>query len=274
MMKHSSPLKLAEERRAPALGNRPVPKLNRAAVMERASSVSSLLFGPAAWARSRSFASQALYRRGALLFTEGQTASGVFLIEKGCVKLTMCSGRGRSLILGFYGPQTVLGLPAAILGLPHEASAEIIKLATARFVGRDEVLKHLRQGADAGLCAARMISQMLYSTLRDMETFWLTDSVEQKLARFLLTLCPPRNGCRGPIRLALELTHEDISQRIGVSRETVTRLLSRFKRRGILDLRQSMLTILNFVALERVADLPSDGAGLRNGAFGGWAGYA
>jgi CRP/FNR family transcriptional regulator, cyclic AMP receptor protein len=258
MAKYPAQLRIAAERRAPTLGNRPVPKLNSATPMEPIPFFSSTLFEPVAWARSRTPRCETVYSRGSLLFTEGQMASGVYLIEKGCVKLTMCSGRGKSLILGFFGPQAVLGLPAAILGLSHEATAEIVKPATACFVAREDLLRHLRQAGEAGLRAAQLVSQMLYSTLRDVERFWLTDSVEQKLARFLVSLWPLRNACRAPIHLALDLTHEDISQRIGVSRETVTRLLSRFKKRGILNLKQSMLTIFDLDALGRIADLPAD----------------
>jgi CRP/FNR family cyclic AMP-dependent transcriptional regulator len=257
MAKYPAQLRIAAERRAPTLGKRPVPKLNSAANAEPIPLFSSTIFGPVAWARSRTLGCRSVHSRGSLLFIEGQAVSGVYLIENGCVKLTICSGRGKSLILGFFGPQTVLGLPAAILGLPHEATAEIVKPVTARFVVREDLLRHLRQAGDAGLRAAQLVSRMLYSTLRDMEKFWLTDSVEQKLARFFVSLCPPRNGRRVPIHLALDLTHEDISQSIGVSRETVTRLLSRFKKRGILKLTRSMLTIFDLDDLKRIADWPS-----------------
>lgn len=257
MAKYPAQLRIATEHSAPTSGNRPVPKLNSAATAEPIPLFSSTIFASVIWARSRTPGCQSVHSRGSLLFIEGQTASGVYLIENGCVKLTICSGRGKSLILGFFGPQTVIGLPAAILGLPHEATAEIVKPATARFVAREDLLRHLRQTGDAGLRAAQLVSQMLYSTLRDVESFWLTDSVEQKLARFFVPLCTMRNGCRAPIHLALDLTHEDISQRIGVSRETVTRLLSRFKKRGILNLTRSMLTIFNLDALKRIADWTS-----------------
>jgi CRP/FNR family cyclic AMP-dependent transcriptional regulator len=256
MAKYPAQLRIATERRAPDLGNRSVPKLNPAANAESIPLVSSKLFEPVIWARSRTPRCETSYSRGSLLFIEGQTASGVYLIEKGCVKLTICSGRGKSLILGFFGPQTLLGLPAAILGLPHEATAVSVRPTAARFVARDELIRHLRQAGDAGLRAAQLVSQTLYSTLRDVERFWLSDSVEQKLARFFVSLCPPRNECVAPIHLAFDLTHEDISQRIGVSRETVTRLLSRFKKRRIVNLTRSMLTIFDLGALKRIADWP------------------
>lgn len=258
MAKCSSQLSIAAERRAPNSGGQPIPKLNGSGPAQPIPLPSPSLFGPALWARSRAAGCQALHTRGSLIFTEGQSASGVYVIETGRVKLTICSGRGKSLILGFFGPRAVLGLPAAILGLAHEATAEAVHPATTRFLPRDELLRHLRQPGDSGLRAAELLSQMVHSALRDMEVFWLTDSVEQKLARFLLCLCPARNASRAPVCFPLEYTHEDISQRIGVSRETVTRYLSRFRKRGILDLKQSMLTILDRAGLDRLADLPDD----------------
>jgi len=257
MTRYSSRSSSAADRRAPNSGIRPIPKLNGIEAAEPIPLRTASLLEPAWWARSSALACQALHIRGSLIFTEGQAASGVYLIETGRVKLTMCSGRGKSLILGFFGPQAVLGLPAAILGLAHEATAEAVNPSTTRFLPREDLLRHLRQPGDASLRAAELLSQMVYATLRDVETLWLTSSVEQKLARFLLSLCPARNVSREPVRLALELTHEDISQRIGVSRETVTRLLSRLKKRSILDLKQSLLTILDPRALRRLAD-PSD----------------
>lgn len=258
MAKYSSQLSIAAERRAPNSGTQPIPKLNRIGAAEPIPLRTPCLFDPAWWARTRTLGCQAPHTRGSLIFTEGQAASGVYLIEKGSVKLTMCSGRGRSLILGFFGPQAVLGLPAAILGLGHEATAEAVNASTTRFLPREDLLRHLRQPGDAGLRAAELLSEMVYSTLRDVEAYWLIDSVEQKLARFPLSLCPEQNSSREPLHLPLELTHEDISQRIGVSRETVTRSLSRLKKRGILELKQSMLTILDRGALDRLADLPDD----------------
>lgn len=195
--------------------------------------------------------------RGSRLFTEGQPASGVFIIEKGCVKLSICSGCGRSLILGFFEPPSVLGLAAAILGLPHESSAEVLKPVTARFLPRDQLIRHMRS-SDAGLHAAELVSHMLYFTWREIEALWLTHSVEQKLARFLWSLHPAGIAGASPLVLPLDLTHEEIAQRIGVSRESVTRVFTRFRRRGVLHLKDSVLSLLDLDALQKLADLSGD----------------
>ncbi len=255
MPKQSTQLRIADARRAPDSGIAPVPKPDAAGSMGL---LASQLFGDVPDCGS----SHTFHGRGALLFTEGQPASGVFVVENGSAKLTVCSGRGKPLILGFFGPPSVLGLAAAILGRPHESTAETMSTVTARFISRDDLLKQMHS-ASAGLRVAELVSRLLYSTVREIEALWLTDSVEQKLARFLVSICPPRKACRAPVHLALDLTHEDIAQRIGVSRESVTRFLSRFKKRGILDLKQSVLTILEPAALESLADIPDDLPSLR-----------
>jgi CRP-like cAMP-binding protein len=261
MPKQSAQLRVAVERRAPDSGIAPVPKLDIARTADPFPALFSQLLAdvPGRDVRGNS---QTFHGRGSLLFTEGQLASGVFLIEKGSVKLTVCSGRGKPLILGFFAAQSVLGIAAAILGRPHESTAESMTTVTARFVSREELLRQM-QSASAGLRVAELVSRLLYSTVREIEALWLTDSVEQRLARFLVSVCPSRNGCTRTVHLALDLTHEDIAQRIGVSRESVTRFLSRFKKRGILDLKQSVLTILEPAALERLADFPGDLPSLR-----------
>lgn len=258
MPKHSAQRSMVPHRQIPNSGTRAVPKLNRAspAVHMRPEFFSALL-DTVPGAKSNGSGSQSFHTSRSALFTEGQPASGVFIIESGAVKLSMCSGRGRSLILGFFGPQSVLGLPAAILGFPHESTAEAVKPVTAQFLSRERLLQHIGSGAN-GLRAAEAVSRILYSTLREMETLWLSDSVKQKLARFLLSLCPPRYASCTPLRLPLDLTHEDIAQRIGVSRESVTRFLSRFKKQGIVDLSQSVLTVTDISALQRIADFSGD----------------
>jgi CRP-like cAMP-binding protein len=261
MPKPSAQLRVAVERRAPDSGIAPVPKLDTAGTVDPFPGSIPQLFADVSGRDGRGN-SQTFHGRGSLLFTEGQPASGVFVIEKGSVKLTVCSGRGKPLILGFFGPQSVLGLAAAILARSHESTAETMSTVTARFLSREELLRQM-QSASAGLRVAELVSRLLYSTVREIEALWLTDSVEQRLARFLVSLCPPRNGSTGAVHLALDLTHEDIAQRIGVSRESVTRFLSRFKKRGILDFKQSVLTVLEPAALERLADFPGDLPSLR-----------
>jgi CRP/FNR family transcriptional regulator, cyclic AMP receptor protein len=80
----------------------------------------------------------------------------------------------------------------------------------------------------------------------------LSHSVSEKMARLLLQWCVDANVTDGAIRLKLSLTHEEMAQLIGTSRETVTRTLSQFKKQRVLELSGSTLIIRNKAALERM----------------------
>ena len=85
-----------------------------------------------------------------------------------------------------------------------------------------------------------------------MRTIGLSHSAGEKLARFLLDLAANHDEGKGEVKLTLTLTHEEIAQMIGASRETVTRLFADFKKRQFLQVRGSTLTIINKAGLESV----------------------
>jgi CRP-like cAMP-binding protein len=76
------------------------------------------------------------------------------------------------------------------------------------------------------------------------------------MARFLLGLRPMPNGSNGQTQAMLEASQEEIGQMIGVSRETVARVISRFKKRRILELKAPILIIHDKAALAKLAELP------------------
>ncbi len=190
---------------------------------------------------------------GSILFTEGQKVLGVYVLWDGRVKISVGSDNGKSLILGLMGRGTVLDLPAAILGLPHAATAEVVKSAQVSFLSREDLLRHLRATEAAAYAAAEMVSAIYYSVLAEIKTIH-SQSAEQKMARFLLGLRPMPKSSNGQTQVTLEVSQEEIGQMIGLSRETVARVISRFKKRHILELRTPTLVIHDKTALARLAE--------------------
>jgi len=199
--------------------------------------------------------------KGSVLFAEGQKVQGVYILRDGRLKLSLGSDNGKSLILGLMGRGAVLDLPAAILGLPHAATAEVVTSAKLSFLSRDDLLRRLRATDAAAYAAAEVVSAIYYSGLAEIRTICLSQSAEQKMACFLLGLCPTArnsngNGSSGQTQVTLEVSQEEIGQMIGTSRETVARIISRFKKRRILELRTSTLVIHDKTALAKLAALP------------------
>lgn len=152
-------------------------------------------------------------------------------------------------------PGEVLGLSATILGKPYEVTAEILESCQVNFIKREAFLDFLRMFPIACLRVVQHLSNELHSAYDQVRLLGLSHSAAEKLARLLLSWCadsgkPTDQG----IRLKITLTHEEIAQMIGSSRETVTRLLGEFRNRQLIHLKGSTLLIRNKAALEAMVD--------------------
>ena len=197
-----------------------------------------------------------LYPKGSLLFVEGEEPRGVFILCSGRAKLTTSSTEGKTLIVKIAEPGEVLGASATILGKPYEVSAETIEPSQLNFIKRDDFLKYLNTHAEACLHTAQQLSEKYHSAQREIRSLGLSQTTSEKLARLLLDWCD-RGGeqtTKG-IRLKVLLTHEEIAQMIGTTRETVTRLLSDFKKKKMIDVKGSSMFVLNKPQLEHLVSV-------------------
>ena len=209
---------------------------------------------PAALQSFESIKYATAYPEGAVLFVEGQSPRGIFVLCKGRVKLTMCSPDGKTLILKIAEPGHVLGLSSTVSGKAYELTAETMEPCQVNFVKREDFLRFLKEHSDACLRVAEQLSDRYNSTCRDIRALGLAHSAAEKLAKLLLELsAKSREATKAEPRLKLALTHEEIAQMIGTSRETVTRLFSDLKKRQIVQSKGSTLTIRNKAALKAMA---------------------
>ncbi|HZQ25000.1 MAG TPA: Crp/Fnr family transcriptional regulator [Terriglobales bacterium] len=192
------------------------------------------------------------FPQSAVLFVEGQAARGVYIVCSGRVKLSTTSRDGKTLILRIAEAGEVLGLHATVSGKPYELTAEALQPSQLDFIRRDDFLKFLQNHADACLHAAQHLSQNCQSAYEMIRSLGLSHSVSEKLARLLLEWAGDGEPTKDGIRIKVALTHEEIAQLIGTSRETVTRVLGEFRDKNLAQLRGSTLLIRNKAALEHL----------------------
>jgi CRP/FNR family transcriptional regulator len=191
------------------------------------------------------------YPKGAVLFVEGQSPRGIFVLCKGRVKLSLCSTDGKTLIFKIVEPGEVLGLSASVTGKPYEVTAETVDPCQVNFVKRDDFLRFLRENSEACLRVAEQLSEKYNGACRKIRSLALSYSAAEKLAKLLLDWCASNSeATKAEPCVKLTLTHEEIGQMIGTSRETVTRLFVDFKKRQILQSKGSTVLIRNKAALK------------------------
>jgi CRP/FNR family transcriptional regulator len=197
-----------------------------------------------------------VYPKGSLLFVEGEMPRGIFILCSGRAKLTTSSTEGKTLIVKIAEPGEVLGASATILGKPYEVSAETIEPAQLNFVKRDDFLKLLATNAETCMHTAQQLSEKYHSAQREIRSLGLSQTTSEKLAKLLLDWCARGGEETGKgIRLKVLLTHEEIAQMIGTTRETVTRLLSDFKRKKIIDVKGSSVFVMAKDSLESMVSI-------------------
>lgn len=183
--------------------------------------------------------------RGSTLFVEGQPTVGVYLLCSGRVKLSTCSEDGKAIILRIAGEGELLALGTTISGDPHDKTAEASEDCTISFVERTGFLGFLKAHPQAALNALSQLSSNYHKAHLQICALGLSSSVGDKLARLLLQWCEGLPTNKGPVHIARVYTHGDIAEMIGTSRETVTRLLTAFKDRGLITLSRTELCVLN-----------------------------
>src|SRR5258708_858848 len=194
--------------------------------------------------------STATYPKGALLFMQRQDARGAFVLCQGEVKLSISSSEGKTLIMRVAKAGEILGLMAAMSGGAYEVTAETIHPCQVAFVRREDFQRFVAKYPEASQGVARQMTMQYQSACEQLRTVGLSASAQEKLARLLLTWSAGIEQTKGGTRITIPLTHEEIAEFIGTTRETVTRTLSDFKVRHLVAIQRSTIMIPSRAALE------------------------
>jgi CRP/FNR family transcriptional regulator len=196
--------------------------------------------------------STAVYPKGAMLFIEGQQPRGVFVLCTGKVKLSTTSRDGKTIITKISDSGDVLGLNAVVSSRPYEVTAEMMEPGQANFVPRDSLMQMLKDHPEVAMRVAQQLSRNYYTAYEEIRTLGLAASPSEKFAKLLLAWSSKSTSDDGSAQVKLTLTHEEVAEMIGTTRETVSRLFSEFKKKQLMQLKGATLVIRSRMALEKI----------------------
>ncbi len=190
-----------------------------------------------------------------VLFSENEAPSSILFLLEGSVKLSLNSPTGGRLIIRFARPGEPLGLASAVSGLPYELTAETQFSCTVTSLPRQIFLNFLIRYPAACLNAARELSLDHRRSCEQLHRLALISSAPKKLARLMIEWCAEGESDTSHTRFHCSLTHEEIGEHIGASRETVTRALSDLKNQGLVEQHGAILIVPNRRILARFAGI-------------------
>ena len=210
-----------------------------------------------ALSRLQNIKATSVYPKGTMLCLEGQPPRGVYILCTGKAKLSTTSSEGKTIILRIAEPGEVLGLTAAVSNSPYEATVETLEQTQANFISHRDFTRFLQDFPEVGMKVAQQLTHNCRCAYNEIRSLGLSNSVPEKIAKLVLNWAQhplEHSTNKGPKETAIRvtLTQEEIAQFVGTSRETVSRVLSDFKKKGYLRIRGATWTIVNKRALENL----------------------
>ncbi len=174
-------------------------------------------------------------RRRQVIYLPGDPGGAVFFVNGGRVKISKVTRDGKELTLAYRGPGEVFGETCLIDGGPREEMAEAMENALVTEVERSEFERLLQAQALLGLRLSKILAQRRREVENKIENLVFKD-VNAKLAELLLRLGTEYgvDDSRGTL-VALKITHQEMANLIGSTRETVSLTLAQFKRKGLIS---------------------------------------
>lgn len=197
-----------------------------------------------------------IHPRGAVVMAHGQTAEGVYLLRAGRVKVSLSSAEGRVIILRIAHAGALLGVNAALKGSPYDVTVETLERSRIDFISRSDFLRLIDESSAIRVSLTQFLTDELSDLVECVRSLILAQSAAERLAGLLLRLSNGHSTNSSPLNLGL--THEEIAQMIGTSRETVTRLFADFRRKQIVSFSNNTIVVNDRPALESLAGITAN----------------
>ncbi len=171
-------------------------------------------------------------RRREVVYLPGDPGGSLFFVNGGRVKISKVTRDGKALTLSYCGPSEIFGETCVVDGGARQEMAEAMENSMITEMERSEFEKLLQQHATLGFAMMRLLARRRLNLENKLETLVFRD-VTSKLAELLLSLADEYgvDDSRGTL-VALKITHQELANLIGSTRETVSLTLSQFKKKS------------------------------------------
>lgn len=192
-------------------------------------------------------------QKGDYIFQVGDPGNFVYFLEEGRAKIFQLSPAGKELILWFCFPGEVFGLAELPRSGQREVYAQLCSAGTVLRISRERFRDFLTEHPETAMKVIELLSCRM-RLLGDMLLNLATEEVTSRVVKLLIRLAA-RYGTtlNGVLHLEMHLTHQEMADMIGTSRQSVTTVLNMLKRRGFLEVDRHCIHIQNQAGLERLA---------------------
>ncbi len=193
------------------------------------------------------------FAKGTAVFRAGDPGRNVHFLRRGRIKIYQLSPMGREVILWFCFSGEIFGLAEVARGGGRVVNAEACEACEVLTVPQEQFKAFLRCRPEASLLCMQVLSSRL-RILGEVLANLVSDDVHTRVAKLILRLSA-RYGTRvgSEIFLNIPLTHQEIADMVGTTRQTVTSALGQLKRQGVLSIDSHRIQIESEELLNELA---------------------
>ena len=191
------------------------------------------------------------FQRGELLFGEGDSCKGLFLVAAGQIRIFKRSPAGREQVLAVEGPGSSFAELPVFDGGNYPASASALEDAEVLFISRKDFQNFCREHPEVALRVLAVVGSRLRRLVGIIEDLSFT-TVRHRLIALILRLVPASGtASKEGVRVELTKTHQDLAAELGTVREIISRNLSRLQAEGFLEVDGRSITVKDLAGLRR-----------------------
>jgi CRP-like cAMP-binding protein len=201
-------------------------------------------------------ASVRTFRKGALIFYQGDPGDSLYVLAEGVVKVFVTSAHGDEMVLATLRPPDALG-EVALLDLgERSASAEAIEPVVAIAFARSTLIELMHEIPAIGDAVLRKAGALLRRLTGQAADLVFLD-LEGRVAKLLVQMAERQGSeSEGTIVLDVGVTQSDLARMVGGSRQSVNAILHNLDGRGFLEVHGREVRIVDLDALRRRAAMP------------------
>jgi CRP/FNR family transcriptional regulator len=197
------------------------------------------------------------FAKGETLFSEGEEATGFYLLVSGHIKMCRVSSDGREKVLHFVRPGETFAEAAFFGDGRYPAESRALEAGEALFLPKQGFMELMTDKPQFGLNLVVSLSLALRRFVRQIEELTFAD-VASRLASFLLKRAEEKSTCYGGITyLDLGIKKGELAAQLGTASETISRTFRKLKEEGIIELEGRKVTVLQMGRLQQLAQRQS-----------------
>lgn len=187
--------------------------------------------------RSRSYA------KNEIIYIPDEPGDNVLLLTRGRVKIVSLTPDGHESIIAFIEPGELFGELALVDRSPRNEQAEAVEPSQLLAIPRDEILRLMDQRTELSLSVVKWIGFRLRRIENRLKTILFRSSRERTVS-ILLELVSRYGRADGPHwEIGIQLSHQDLANLLGMTRETVSLSLGQLQRDGLIELNRLRIII-------------------------------